>query len=194
MTNKSATGVPNIDRRELILGAIALVGGAGVVSCGGDAGEADDLSGELQYFDREQMRILATVVDILIPATDTPGARAARVHHFIDGMMAKWASAESRANCSGVLRAIDERAMRAIGRPFLDCTRGVQEMLVREIDAEAFSHAAAAAPFRDLKALVIAGFYSSELGASVELRYERVPGRYVACAPLADVGRAWAHR
>lgn len=194
MTNRSATGAPKIHRREVLLGAIALVGGAGVTSCGGDPGEGDPFSGELQYFDREQMRILAGVADIIIPATDTPGARAARVHHFIDGMMAKWASAESRAKYSGVLRAVDERAIRTAGRSFGDCSRDVQEMLVREVDDEAFEQVPASAAFRDLKALVIAGFYSSELGASVELRYERVPGRYVACMPLADVGRAWVHR
>lgn len=194
MTNNSAMGESRIDRREVLLGAIALLGGAGVTSCGGDPGDADPFSDELRYFDREQMRILAGVVDIVIPATDTPGARAARVHHFIDGMMAKWASAESREKYSGVLRAIDERAIRTAGRGFGDCSRDVQEMLIREVDDEAFGQVSASAPFRDLKALVIAGFYSSELGASVELRYERVPGRYVACTPLADVGRAWAHR
>lgn len=42
------------------------------------------------------------------------------------------------------------------------------------------------------KRLVLVGYYTSEAGATEELRYEAVPGRYDGCLPVAEVGRAWA--
>ena len=46
--------------------------------------------------------------------------------------------------------------------------------------------------FRQLKELTIAGYYTSEVGATEELQWLASPGRYDADIPLAEVGRAWA--
>jgi gluconate 2-dehydrogenase gamma chain len=46
--------------------------------------------------------------------------------------------------------------------------------------------------FRTMKELTVVGYYTSEAGATRELRYEQVPGRYEACIPFSDVGRTWA--
>ena len=43
-----------------------------------------------------------------------------------------------------------------------------------------------------LKELTLVGYYTSEVGATQELRYERAPGRYDGCMPYEDLGRAWA--
>ena len=46
--------------------------------------------------------------------------------------------------------------------------------------------------FRQLKELTLAGYYTSEPGATQELQWMAAPGRYDADVPLAEVGRAWA--
>jgi gluconate 2-dehydrogenase gamma chain len=49
------------------------------------------------------------------------------------------------------------------------------------------------APFwRTMKELTLVGYYTSEPGATQELRHEAIPGRYEACVPLSQIGRAWA--
>lgn len=50
----------------------------------------------------------------------------------------------------------------------------------------------APASFRTLKELTILGYYTSQPGATKELRYLQVPGRYDSCVPFAKIGRAWA--
>ena len=48
-------------------------------------------------------------------------------------------------------------------------------------------------PFwRTMKELTLVGYYTSEPGATEELRYEQVPGRYEGCIPFSRVGRTWA--
>jgi hypothetical protein len=43
-----------------------------------------------------------------------------------------------------------------------------------------------------MKELTVVGYYTSEVGASEELMYVRVPGRWDACIDFGEVGRAWA--
>jgi hypothetical protein len=67
-------------------------------------------------------------------------------------------------------------------------------MLAR-IDQEAFAAAAGRTEvpwFRTLKELTVLGYYTSETGATQELRYVAVPGRFEGCVPFTQVGRAWA--
>ncbi|MEX0600101.1 MAG: gluconate 2-dehydrogenase subunit 3 family protein [Rhodothermales bacterium] len=46
--------------------------------------------------------------------------------------------------------------------------------------------------FHMLKELTLVGYYTSEAGATQELRFVQVPGRWEACIPFSDVGRTWA--
>ncbi|SHK91995.1 gluconate 2-dehydrogenase subunit 3 family protein [Rhodothermus profundi] len=46
--------------------------------------------------------------------------------------------------------------------------------------------------FRIMKELTIVGYYTSEVGATQELQLNLVPGRYDACVPYEQIGRAWA--
>ena len=64
-------------------------------------------------------------------------------------------------------------------------------------DAQSDSSASAAALesppfFRQLKELTLAGYYTSEAGATEELQWLAAPGKWTADAPLAEIGRAWA--
>ncbi|MDX1579066.1 MAG: gluconate 2-dehydrogenase subunit 3 family protein, partial [Gemmatimonadota bacterium] len=47
-------------------------------------------------------------------------------------------------------------------------------------------------PFALLKEWTLVGYYTSEVGATQELRWLANPGRYAADMPLDEVGRAWA--
>jgi len=49
-----------------------------------------------KVFDAGQMKQVATLVDLIIPRTDTPGASDARVHEFIDRALARNAARKKR--------------------------------------------------------------------------------------------------
>lgn len=46
--------------------------------------------------------------------------------------------------------------------------------------------------FRTMKELTLVGYYTSQVGATRELRYAQVPGRFDGCVPFATIARAWA--
>jgi hypothetical protein len=61
---------------------------------------------------------------------------------------------------------------------------GANETVRRELERGWF--------FRRMKELTLLGYYTSQPGATQELKYAQVPGRFDGCIPFATVGRAWA--
>jgi gluconate 2-dehydrogenase gamma chain len=46
--------------------------------------------------------------------------------------------------------------------------------------------------FRTFKEMTVVGYYTSQIGATRELKYSRVPGRFEGCVPFKTIGRAWS--
>jgi hypothetical protein len=134
----------------------------------------------------------ATVVALaerIIPATDTPGATAARVNQFIDVLLADWFTHEERGDFLAGLADVEARARTAFGQAFADGTPGEQDGVVATLDDEAHNvgsgeRSAAGRFFARFKALTLYGYYNSEVGMTQELRYEIIPNHYAPCAPL----------
>jgi hypothetical protein len=144
----------------------------------------------LQVLDPHQNATVVALSDIILPATDTPGAQAALVNEFIDLLLAEWYEPQERDRLLAGLADVDTQARAAFGKDFLDGTRAEQTALVTALDdAAAIWNASPAAsrdpqPFyRQLKWLTLFGYYTSEIGAEQEQHYAIVPGRYVPCAP-----------
>jgi hypothetical protein len=57
------------------------------------------------------------------------------------------------------------------------------------LDQQAFAQRGDPHWFRTIKELTVLGYYTSEIGATQELRHVSVPGRFEGCVP---VGRTWA--
>ena len=232
-----------ITRREALGRIGLLVGGtlsASTISAilGGCRAERAADGYVFQVLDREHQELTSTLVNLIIPETDTPGARAAGVPQFIDKLLAGWMDEAERARFLAGLADVDARARRQYGAHFLDLDAEQRVALLTVLDREAFppyeepfaeeeaaeaaaantqggtdamaegaeqevgqvdSSAAAppaeeAAPpfFSQLKELTIAGYYTSEVGATQELQWAAAPGRYDADVPLSEVGRTWA--
>src|SRR5437868_352871 len=93
----------------------------------------------------EQLERVATIAEHIIPATDTPGARAAGVHNFIDTMLAEYYESAERYHFLAGLVDLDARARRAYGRGFLDGSAADQRALLEQLDRETLERPATAA-------------------------------------------------
>lgn len=191
----TAHHTPALHRRELLRRAVWIVSGGAAVAAldacsGGDQTAKIVLDAAGRYFSPERMTRLDRIAGIIVPATDTPGAREAGVPAFIDAMMVNWASADTRAKWDGVIDAVDAKAVKIHGAPFLQLSEEQQKDIVKAYDAEAVY--APNGDYREFKELLLLGYYHSEAGATQELHYEPVPGIWNACAPLSEIGRTWA--
>lgn len=189
----SADQTARLTRREALQGAIAMVGGsiAAAQLAPLASALADGEQAAPRFLSDELFAVVERTADLIIPETDTPGALGARVHYFIDSMLADWANESSRETFSRAIRQIDDAARRLHDRAFVTLDAGQQFALLEAIDRDAYDSTDADAPFRKLKELILLGYYSSEVGASVELRFNPIPGPSTGCVPLVDIGRAW---
>ena len=86
----------------------------------------------------EQRELVATIAEHIIPATDTPGARAAGVDRFIDAMLTDYYKADERSRFLQGLADLDTRARKEHGAPFLKTTAGQQVALLTAMDGESY--------------------------------------------------------
>jgi len=184
-----------LTRRKALQGAVSLIGGTvALVQLGPLASRAAAAATENAapvFFDQDQFSVIEIIVDLIIPETDTPGAITAGVHHFIDLMLAEWASPERQSRYVQGLQDIDQRAREAGEEGFATNSSAQQMQLLQALDREAHIDGAPDTFFREFKKLVLFGYYSSEAGATIELKFDRIPGDYQPCVPIDDPARAW---
>ena len=185
-----------MDRRRFLLAA-----GSGVVglsACGGASGTEVVFREAGVFFDARELSMVDVVSDIMIPETDTPGARAVDAAGFADGMMEGWALPETQVHVREALAWLDNEAQRSHRAAFLALGAGDQRPVLERLDTFAFQEDAGGLPeavaegYRRLKSVIYRGYYLSEPGATVELQYEHVPGGFRGCVPLEEIGRSWA--
>ena len=190
-----------INRRQAIHRVGLLLGGtltaptlAGVL--GGCNAPAPGGSHRFTTLDAEQQQLISAIADQIIPTTDTPGASEAGVTEFFDLMLSDWYPAADRDEFLDALAAFDLDCVQNYGQPFVACSSEDQIAALRAsasaVEAARRSGTRPLPVFARLKELTMVGYYTSEVGMTVELQYEVVPGVFNGCVPLDEIGRTWA--
>ena len=145
--------------------------------------------------------LVATIAELIIPETDTPGARAARVHEFIDQMLSTWYEDEERDHFLAELATVDQQAQDTYGKLFLELSEAEQTELLTALEDAGIAWTESLETgggdpekppfFVAMKGLTLFGYYTSEVGATQELRVMPM-GQYRGDVPFSEIGRAWA--
>lgn len=144
-------------------------------------------------FDPQQLATVDRLTEIIIPATDTPGAHAAGVAAFMERIVADWYREEERAAFLVGLGDVNARSKQASGQPFLDISTAEQNAIVEALEDEtqATPGSATATFWNRFKSLTVYGYYTSQPGVVDELETLFMPGYYNGDAPMghARTGR-----
>jgi hypothetical protein len=146
-------------------------------------------AGSLRALSPHQNETVAMIAELIIPKTDTPGAREAGVPAFIDVMLADWGDDDQRQMFTTGLANVDERSRAAFGKDFNGCTPPQQTEILEDLDYELARLRDTKSDtsknfFQAMKWLTLTGYYTSEVGATTEQHFRVVPGRYEPCYPL----------
>ena len=150
------------------------------------------------FLDANQVGLLDEVGETILPATQTPGAKAAQVGSFMSVMVRDcYTPADQKIFLNGLTK-LDQDCKAKNGKGFLACDPAQRTAFLTSLDAEqkAFTQTKQkddpAHYFRMMKELTLLGFFTSEVGATKALRYLPVPGRYDGNVPYKKGDRAWA--
>ncbi len=153
----------------------------------------------LHTLDPHQNDTVVAMIDQIIPATETPGAKEARVNEFIDVILTEWANDTERRNFLSGLADVDKQSNTIFGKNFAAASPDQQLTLLRSLDesaAVARSPRKTPPPFwepegRDMqmqddfftvfKKMTLHGYYTSEIGFSQELKLQIIPAAQHGC-------------
>jgi Gluconate 2-dehydrogenase subunit 3 len=158
----------------------------------------------LRTLNHHQNATVVAMIDLIIPETDTPGAKSVRVNEFIDLILTEWAHEDERQHFLSGLDGVDKRSNAIFTKNFIDVTPQQQEILLRELDQHwAMDREDRAAHpyvrhthneqltgdfFGIVKRITLYGYYTSEVGFTQELRKQIIPGAYHGCTPVTAGG------
>src|SRR5258707_3924244 len=91
----------------------------------------------LRTLDPHQNDTVIAVIDQIIPATETPGAKEARVNEFIDVILTEWANDDERRNFLSGLADVDKQSNTLFGKDFTAASPEQQVALLSSLDEAA---------------------------------------------------------
>jgi hypothetical protein len=124
-----------------------------------------------------QNETVVTITDLIIPYTDTPGAKAAHVNRYID-LFLRDGSPDQREAIAGGLAWLDNYAIREYGHAFVKCAPAEQVAMLKALDE---GTGAGHSFFRQVKSLTARIYYATEIGAQELNKGGRVPASF-GCA------------
>ena len=167
-----------------------------------------------KYFSATDAELVDELTDIILPKTDTPGAKEAKVVRYMDMMIKNVYKAEDQeAFYLGLTGFKNKLKADGFSSGKADLTKMLQKYMVdlspeqimntmnllKEEAPDPKREGAADEPYyfakflKSLKSLAIAGYFGSELIGLNHLNYLPVPGPYQGCIPLTETeGKAWS--
>lgn len=125
------------------------------------------------FFDSHQNESVVALTELIIPETETPGAKSALVNRFIDLLLNEEETDKQKSFIQG-LAWIDGRSLKVHGKPFVELGAERQVELLTPL-ADPGNVTPEDRPgvqfFQELKGLTIYGYYTSQAGLERELEY-----------------------
>ena len=204
-----------MERREL-LKIIAVLTGSALV--GGDvflSGCKTSVKKGEGLLSADDIALLDEVGDIIIPVTDTPGAKAAKVGEFMNVYVGDCYRADQQKAFTEGLVALDKACEKQFSKSFMKLTTAERTTVLTGLEAEAKAYnqqisdkekAARDLAKKDMKEsdraplhyytmikqLTLMGYFTSEIGMKEALRFLPVPGKYDGNFLYKKGDKAWA--
>jgi hypothetical protein len=154
------------------------------------AGGTNFSNDDIAYFDE--------IAETILPVTDTPGAKDAKVGAFWATIVKDCYTEQEQKVFLDGMKKLNDASVAKNGKSYMDSTPEQRHDLLVALDKEQKDYMAAKKKddpshyFRMMKELTLWGYFTSEPGATKALRYVQIPGKYVGCMDYKKGDKAWA--
>jgi len=141
------------------------------------------------FFTKNEAKAIENLSEIILPSSsDNPGAKDVHVAEFIDRIVNDCMSSSEQEKMQNGLSAIDAYCSAQSGITLDQNTTSKSISCIKQLDQEAFTGKTEDVhdSYRELKQLVLLGFFTSEKVMTTALNYQPIPGKYIGCVPLSD--------
>jgi hypothetical protein len=209
-----------MDRREL-LKMIALLTGGAVVGAEAFLTGCKNADTVSTAFTEKDVAFLDEVAETILPATSTPGAKAAKVGQFMTVIVNDCYDESDQKTFHEGMRQLNSACDKKHGHSFMKASPQERHDLLVDLDKEAKEHQKKRREFIDaqdikekqaeesgdknfkkeqmpnhyfslMKQLTIWGYFTSKEGMMQALNYVPVPGRYEGCIDYKKGDKAFA--
>jgi hypothetical protein len=171
-----------MNRREVLRNAALATGGFIALPTWAEAWTPSSVQNGNTFLSSEQEALLTSIVDTIIPTTDTPGAKDLEVPAFIQKMLADCYEKDIQENFKVGLDTTEKIAKTTYDKAFGDCD-AIQRKSILKTMENAIEQPQKGF-FALAKSLTILGFTTSEYVQTKHLRYNPIPGHYYGCVPV----------
>ena len=155
------------------------------------------------FFSEDEAKTISSLVDTILPRTDTPGALDVKVDIFIDKVIAETYDQDGQEQMSFEISTFNEKCIDKFGRKFynLKTDEKIEILKKEEKTSGKFSRGiwgTAIGPqeetgfYRAMKSTAIWAYMTSEEIGEKVLSYDPIPGAYESCKPLLEIGNRWS--
>lgn len=191
-----------MQRRDLLKMIAAVTGAAFVGSKAFGYTQVADVGIKDTAFNQNDVDFFNAVGEVIIPKTNTPGAKQANVGVMMAIIVNDCYSAEQRALFKSGMDVIKLNAQSEHQRDFNQLVAADKLALLAQLDEQAIVYNEKANLTDDddalphfftlIKQLVLFCFFTSEIGATQVLRHVAIPGSYNGNLTYAKGDRAWS--
>lgn len=135
-------------------------------------------------FNDNHEKIIAGIADIIIPTTDTPGAKDAGVGSFIVMMIYDCYPKDVQKSFINGINKIEKKAEDKFNNSFTAIHPAEREKLLKEFEEKTDEQKRKF--FQLARELTFLGYFTSEIGATQALNYVQIPGKYDGCRPFEN--------
>jgi hypothetical protein len=194
-----------MNRRALLKSSALAVSYAVSASIGGGCQSEEkqiSLNWTPIFLTNNQAQLIADIAETILPRTQTLGAKDLNLDRFIDKMLKDTLSVGEQKDFISSLNAFESGCKNAYGKPFTACTHKEKIDFVLKIDntpvkspPSVFGVRLGKLPptfaFQRVKELSLLGFFTAQDIGEKVLAYDPVPGIFLGCVPLSQIGNAW---
>lgn len=181
-----------MDRREAIKLTSLFLGGTIIGSEFFLAGCATDKTPE-RLISEADINLLNEIAETILPETeDSPGAKAANIGEFMSLMVQDCYSEEEHEIFIAGIKTINNRSVQLFSLDFVKLQPSQKQELLIKLDEEARNignHY-----FTMMKQLTVLGYFTSEPGTTIALKYNPIPGEFKGCIPYEEGDKIFANR
>lgn len=156
-----------------------------------------------QFFEEKEAHIISTLVDMILPRTDTPGALDVKADMFIDKVIARTYDEKGQAAMRKQIDAFNAECKKDYGDDFhrLSTTDRVEVLKAAEANSGKFNPGVWGTTvgeqepvgfYRSFKSMAIWAYFTSEEMGEKVLSYDPIPGGFEPCKPVSEVGNRWS--